>query len=83
MDTRVLVVDDSPTIRRMVGAALESGDLVASSPLLPADDCRIPYRPTLLQRVQRVDDVNPGRLCGDGRAPAEPLRSSISRRSDA
>jgi hypothetical protein len=58
-------------------------ELVARSPLLPFDVCRVLYRLTVLKRVHRVDDGDPGRLLSDERQPAEPLLSSIPRRSDA
>jgi len=84
------VVDERDLSAEEVGVLQALGDgparvreLVARSPLLPFDVCRVLYRLAVLKRIQRVDDGDPLRLVSDERSPAEPLLSSIPRRSDA
>jgi CheY-like chemotaxis protein len=76
--------DEETAILRVLGdGPARVGDLVDRAPLLPFDVCRVVYRLATLKRVQRLDDGDPTRLISDERSPAEPLLSSIPRRSDA
>lgn len=83
VDSDDLSIEERDVLQGLVAGPARVRDLVARSPLLPFDVCRVLYRLAVLKRVQRLDDGDPTRLLSDERSPAEPLLSSIPRRSDA